>query len=41
MDTGAFDLQEIKKNVKVFLCFDNFYSLLVAADIIIIRLSLL
>ena len=35
MDTDAFDFQEIKKNGAVLLSFDTFYSLIVAADIVI------
>ena len=34
MDTDAFDFQEIKSGA-VFLLFDNFYSLILAADIVI------
>ena len=33
MDTDAFDLQEIKRLGQSILCFDNFYSLITAADI--------
>ena len=29
---GLFDLQEMKRMEQSFLCFDNFYSLILAAD---------
>ena len=35
MDTNSLDLQGIKKIGAVFLCFDTFYSLILAAGIVI------